>query len=391
MFWGRKCELDKVRALAQTHAVTKLGVGVIGAGSIGIRAALAHLSLEDVQHRVHLAAVCDAVPGRAQAAAERFSVAAGYDSLEELLADPNVDFVTIGTPIGLHFDQGLAAIRAGKHVHFNKTMSITADEATQLIDEAAAHGVKINASPGNMVRPVNRAIRDLVRSGEIGKVAWAAVGAGFGNYHENEDVRSGNDLLSNVNPSWYWKKPGGGPMYDMTVYGLHTLTGILGPAKRVTAMSGISVPTREFKGEPFQTEMDDNTFLLVDFGDSVYAFVYGAAHGLIEAEWGQPNIYGSRGTLLGTKLNGQPVAHAGADDPRPHSAQGRHAVGEHLNLEEIHVYEDIMQLIDLVQTGTPLYGTAEHARHVIEIFEAGYRAAETGQTQTLTTTFEDVA
>jgi hypothetical protein len=43
----------------------------------------------------------------------------------------------------------------------------------------------------------------------------------------------------------------------------------LGPAKRVTAMSGISIPTREFRGEPFQTEADDNSFLLLDFGDAV--------------------------------------------------------------------------------------------------------------------------
>ena len=49
-----------------------LGMGVIGAGSIGIRAALEHLSLPDVQDRVYLAAVCDPVPGRAQAAADKY-------------------------------------------------------------------------------------------------------------------------------------------------------------------------------------------------------------------------------------------------------------------------------------------------------------------------------
>ena len=41
----------------------RVGMGVVGAGSIGIRAALMHLSLEDVQDRVYLAAVCDPVPG----------------------------------------------------------------------------------------------------------------------------------------------------------------------------------------------------------------------------------------------------------------------------------------------------------------------------------------
>lgn len=368
----------------------KLGIGVVGAGSIGIRAALMHLSLDDLQDRLHLAAVCDAVPGRAAAAAERFHVESAYDSFEELLANPNVDLITLGTPIGLHFEQGLAGIRAGKHVHFNKTMSVTTAEATQLIEEAKAHGVKINACPGQMGQPQNKFIREYIASGQLGKVAWAVVGAGFGSYHENEDVRSGNDLLSNVNPAWYWKKPGGGPLYDMTVYGLHTLTGILGPAKRVTAMSGISVPVREFRGEQFNTEADDNSLLLLDFGDSVFAFVYGAAHGMVESEWGQPNFYGSKGTLTGTKLNGQPLQFPGYDDGLAPYQRGRFVTGEHLKLGESHVYQDIMELVDQVQNGNPVYGTPEHARHVIEIFELGYRAAETGVTQTLTTTFEAV-
>ena len=97
-----------------------LGMGVVGAGSIGIRAALMHLSLPDVQDRVRLAAVCDPVPGRAAAAAERYGVAAAYESYEDLLADPHVDAVTLCSPIGLHYAQGRQAIEAGKHVHYDK-------------------------------------------------------------------------------------------------------------------------------------------------------------------------------------------------------------------------------------------------------------------------------
>ena len=63
-------------------------------------------------------------------------------------------------------------------------------------------------------------------------------------------------------------------------------------------------------------------------------------------------------------------------------------VGPHREMGESHVFEDIMQLVDWAREGKPSLATAEHARHVIEIFEAGYRAAETGETQTLTTTFE---
>src|SRR5437588_5199439 len=172
-----------------------------------------------------------------------------------MLARGDIEAITLGTPIGLHYDQGIKAVRAGKHVHFNKTMTTTADQADSLISEAHARGVKLVASPGEMLRPHNRRIRDLVREGALGKLAWAAVGAAFGTYHEREDLRLGDDPLSNINPTWYWRKEaGGGPLYDMTVYGLHGMTGILGPAKRVTAFSGVGIKEREFRGQMYTSD-----------------------------------------------------------------------------------------------------------------------------------------
>src|SRR4030042_12852 len=124
-----------------------IGRGVVGAGAIGMRCPLAHLSLADVQDRVCLAAVCDPAPGRAKAAAEKYGVPRWYLTLEELLGDPMVDAVTICSPIGIHYEQGMAAIRAGKHVHFNKTMAIRAAEGTGMMKLAAEKGANLRASP----------------------------------------------------------------------------------------------------------------------------------------------------------------------------------------------------------------------------------------------------
>jgi predicted dehydrogenase len=52
------------------------------------------------------------------------------------------------------------------------------------------------------------------------------------------------------------------------------------------------------------------------------------------------------------------------------------------------VFQDVMQLVDWVRDGTPSPVTAEHARHVIDIIESGYRAAATGSTQELSTSFD---
>lgn len=356
-----------------------VGIGVVGAGAIGIRAALMHCSQPDVQDRVRLTAVCDPVPGRAKAAAEKYGVLAHYDTYEALLADPNVDAVTLCSPIGLHFEQGMQAIAAGKHVHFNKTMTTQVHEADKLIAYAAEKGVHLVASPGMMLHPHNRRIRKAILEDKLGKLVWAVAGAsGVGDYHMKEEFRTGDDILTDVNPAWYFKKPGGGPQYDVTVYCLHNLTGILGPAKRVSAMSGLVIPERDYHGETIACDMDDSTMLLIDFGDAFFSFIYATVKGGLTSGF-QPNIYGTQGAIVGTKLGDQELKLEGDHQP--------HVVGEHQKLRESHVFEDMMQLADWIRDGTPSIASAEHARHVIDIIEAGYRAAETGQTQELRTTF----
>lgn len=356
-----------------------VGMGVVGAGAIGIRGALMHLSLPDVQDRVRLAAVCDPVPGRAKAAAERYRVAAAYESYEALLADPDVDAVTLCSPIGLHYEQGVAAIEAGKHVHINKTMATTVAECDDLMARAERQGVRLVASPGMMLMPFNRRIRERILDGAIGQVIWAICGAAPGNYHINEEFRKWDDVLTQADPTWYFRKPGGGPQYDVTVYCLHNLTGILGPAHRVTAFSGLALPQREFRGQTVPCDMDDSTFLVIDFGGSLFAVAYGTVFGSVTTGF-HPNLFGTAGSVVGAELNGQSQQLEGDHEP--------HVRGEHGKMPESHVFEDLMQLVDWVRDGTPSIANAEHARHVIDIIESGYRSAATGAAQDLRTTFE---
>jgi predicted dehydrogenase len=363
-----------------------LGIGVVGAGSIGIRGALEHLSMPDVADRVVVTAVCDPVPGRAQAAAEKYGVPGAYGTLDALLADPRVDAVTICSPIGVHYEQGLACIAAGKHIHFNKTMTVTSGEATELIKAAKQKGVELVASPGQMIRAANQHIRRLIESGGIGQLAWALTGAAFGDYHDQERHRTGEDVLTKINPSWYWQKPGGGPLYDMTVYGLHTLTGILGPAKRVTAMSANLIKEREFRGESYSCDAADTTLMVLDFGNGRFAFVHGTLNGSV-SDFGQPSFFGTKGAITGIKLNGEELSW-------PSKGQvhffGPHVTGPHVGVEEAHVFEDMMQLVELVQEGKPTLATAEHACHVIEIIEASLRSADEGKAIELQTAFDPI-
>ncbi|MEM7539780.1 MAG: Gfo/Idh/MocA family oxidoreductase [Chloroflexota bacterium] len=368
---------------------TPLRLGVVGAGSIALRCHFQHLVMDDVKDRVQIAAVCDPVLERAEAAAAKWDVPFASATMEEMMEANVVDAVSICSPIGFHFEQGMLAVENGVHLHFNKSMTTTVEEANTLIAAANAKGVKVVSSPGEMIRPRHQKIKQMIEDGAIGRLTWAVTGAAFGTYHENESsVRSGDDPLTNVNPAWYFRKPGGGPLYDMTVYGLHAMTGILGPAKRVTAFSGVRIHEREFRGEMLPTDMDDNTLMVLDFGDNLFSFVYGTPAGGLP-NMGRPMIFGQNGVINGSMLNGERFDYEGRELDEEFGMNGSlpHVVGNHRGVGEEHVYEDIMQLVDYVLDDKPTLATPEHARHVVEIFDAAYRSAEAGKAMELTTAF----
>ncbi|HYO25592.1 MAG TPA: Gfo/Idh/MocA family oxidoreductase, partial [Lacipirellulaceae bacterium] len=88
-----------------------IGFGIVGAGMISRFHAKALAEVRGAK----LVACADTAPGRAVDFAKEFG-GAGYESLDAMLADKNVDVVTIATPSGAHMDPAVAAAKAGKHV-----------------------------------------------------------------------------------------------------------------------------------------------------------------------------------------------------------------------------------------------------------------------------------
>ena len=216
---------------------------------------------------------------RADAARERFGVPQAFARLESCWPTSAIDAVTFASPIGLHAEHGRLALEAGKHVHVNKTISTTVAEADDLIALARSAAPRASSPrPGEVLRPQLTPHRELIAEGAIGKLGLAVCGCAFGALPRERRAgaprRAGRGA---IDPAWYFRKPGGGPMYDMTVYALHQLTSVLGPARRVTALSGQVVPVREFLGRAIEAEADDNTILLLDFGDGAFAVAYGTA------------------------------------------------------------------------------------------------------------------
>ena len=369
----------------------RIGIGMVGCGVVCTRDLLPNLILPDVQERLDLVAVCDVVESRARETAERFGAHRFYTDVEAMVRDPEIEIVGITTPVRHHLPVALAAIAAGKHVYVQKTMTETVAEADRMIDAAREKGVKIVAAPGNHIRSkALQEIRAHITAGQLGKVCWGR--SALGTRHE-DDARRLDDPERNVDPSWYYK-PGGGPLRDAAVYDLHALTWMLGPARRVTAMSGISLPERQWRDRSIAVELDDNTHFILEFDDTCYV-VFSSHFVKGSSRTPRLELYGERGAVvMGGGARGS-YELFGESDERDRHGKVEQLIqvgdpsppGSSMRGLANYVVADAIHLADcILEDRQPLIG-AEHGRHVVEIIEKVYESARLGQRLELETTF----
>jgi predicted dehydrogenase len=173
------------------------------------------------------------------------------------------------------------------------------------------------------------------------------------------------------------------------------VTWLLGPARRVTAMSGVAIPRRSWKDRAIDVEMDDNTHFILDFGDARY--VVFSSH-FIRGSRQVPSLelYGETGAIImGGRSEGGYELYAASDErdrggfverridvgaPEPSGAAAE-------GLDH-YIIGDLVHLADCILEGREPALSAEQARHVVEIIDKTYESARLGTTLELTTTFD---
>jgi len=357
-------------------AARPIKLGIVGIGWVALTDYLPALSSEALRERVELTAVCDVAAERVREIGARYGAREVWTDYAEMLAGSEAEAIALLTPIPLHYRQAVAAIDAGKQLYIQKTMTTTYAEARDLIERAGRKGVLLCASPGQMLDPAHRAARELLEGGTLGKVSFAR-GQGSHPGHENVDTYG-------IDPTWYYR-PGGGPVMDVAVYPLHSLTGLIGPVGRVTALSGVAQPERRYRGEPIDIQMDDSTLMLLDFGNSVFAEVNGT-YCQVARNTPQVELYCERGVIQlgGWSRPSVPLViwsrEAAYGLPRGWYQPDR------LQPTMKHTVADLAHFADCVADGLQPVHSAAHAAHVIEVIERVYAAARTGQAQSVEST-----
>ena len=144
----------------------KLRIGLVGCGRISRNHLAAIAQLND---ELELAAVCDTVAERAQAAAGETG-AKVYTDYEQMLNNEKLDIVSICTPSGLHAEQGVLAAEAGCHVITEKPMSITLEGADRLIHACDKHRVSLFVVKQNRLNPTMQLLKRAVDKGRFGRI-----------------------------------------------------------------------------------------------------------------------------------------------------------------------------------------------------------------------------
>ena len=145
-----------------------IGVGVIGYGYWGPNLARCFSETPDCR----LVAVSDLSPAAQARAARRHPEARISSDWKELISDPDVDAVAIATPVRSHYELGLAALRAGKHVLIEKPITETSAQAAKLVREASARGLVLLVDHTFCFTPAIRKLRELIKSGTLGNIYY---------------------------------------------------------------------------------------------------------------------------------------------------------------------------------------------------------------------------
>lgn len=358
---GAAILVSSLEGWAATKEDKKLRVAVIGCGSVSNRYIPQLLSSKLIE----VVSLCDIKYERAVAQNKQYNVnAQTYPHIDKMLAGVPFDMMVTLTDMQKHGELNKKALLAGKHVWSEKPMANTYAEGKALLDLAKSKKLRLWGAPAVVNSPQFEFMSKTIQSGKLGRLA-----AAHGQY-------------GHTGPTWsaFFYEKGGGSMPDLGVYNMATLTGLLGPARSVMAMTSIVNPERtvDDKGK-IKVMAEDNAHVLLEHDKGVISHVmcgfnYFDPHGheagtqslhsiQIYGDYGNMRLVGydweTNGVWLDTSWD-KPAELMSTDKGGYEWQEGARVTGES------------------IVKGTEPRINVEHALHVLEIIEAARKSSATG-------------
>jgi predicted dehydrogenase len=354
-----------------------LRVGVIGCG-----AGLFHLEGYAEEPRAKVVALAGLDADRCQSLARRFEIPRVFRDYQDLLAEDDIDAVSIAVPNSLHAPVAIAALEAGKHVLIEKPLARHTDEAERMVAAAKATGKILAVAFQRRTRHDVMLLRDEIAAGKLGNIYYAKA---F--WMRRQGIPGWG--------SWFTSKElaGGGPLIDLGVHVLDMALYVMGNPK-VTAVSANTYaelgphgkgdwpnPNGRFQPQPhigFEVEDLATAFLRLDTGATLLLETSWASFTEVNDAFGI-QMYGSQG---GGRIFSEGYADTETltmfndfggtttdSKPRLVSRKG------HANI--------INGFVDGILEGKPVSPDGEEGLDRVRLIDAIYKSAECGKEITL--------
>ncbi|MBB3114723.1 putative dehydrogenase [Paenibacillus phyllosphaerae] len=335
--------------------------GIIGCGNIS------RIYFTNLQKypEIDLVAAADLDIERARQRAEEFNLPKAY-TVEELLADPEIEIVVNLTIPQAHASVCLQALEAGKHVYVEKPLAVTREEGIQVLELAATKGLRVASAPETFLGGGIQTCRKLIDEGAIGQPVSVS---GFmlcgGHEHWHPD------------PEFYYAL-GGGPMFDMGPYYLTAFVTLLGPIRRVTGSAVITYPERTItsekkRGQTVAVETPTHIAGVLDFANGAVGTLITSFDTMAGTSLPNIEIHGSQGTMLVPDPNG-----FGG------TVKLRRRGGDWEEIPLTHGYTDnnrgigVADMARAIAENRPHRASGEMAYHVLEAMHGFHDAARDG-------------
>jgi predicted dehydrogenase len=330
----------------------KVKVGVIGCGQIsGIYLQNCTQTFNQI---LEVVACADLVPELARKRAEEFGVPRAC-TVEELLADPEIEAVLNLTAPKAHAEINLKALEAGKHVYAEKPFALTREDADRVLALAEAKGLRVGCAPDTFLGGGLQTCRKIIDDGWIG-TPYAASGL----------ILMGG-AAEGLHPNFQnFLQLGGDPLLDMGPYFVTALVFLLGPIRRVTGSAQqlrreitVENPRSPRYGETVPVTAPMNAAATLDFACGAVATLQAAKESFGYTP--RFEIYGTEGILY-------------ANDPNAFGGTIRiqRRDGEIREFPLSHGFTDNCRGIGLadmayaIRTGRPHRASGQLARHVLD-------------------------
>ena len=359
--------------------MANLGLGIIGCGNISTT----YLKLAPLFKGLEVRAVADVNMAVATARAEEYSTRA--QSVDDLLANKDVDVVINLTVPDAHYAVSKRILEAGKHAYSEKPLVLSLEEGVTLRDLARSKGLAVGCAPDTFMGGSHQQARAVLDEGRIGTVtagSAAVLNHGMEHWHPNPD---------------FFFLPGAGPMLDLGPYYVANLINLLGPVRRVGALTSSASSTRTISngprdGETVPVKTPTNIHALLEFHTGA-TITLSTSWDVWHHKRNHFELYGTEGTLYVPDPNffGGTVEIGGRDGSLIELAPWDHPFGinnQNHNGRDLANYRTagLADMVAALQQGRDARCSLERTLHGVEVMMACLKSGESGDFVTLTTT-----